>query len=74
MTGVVEEDVAGVGSCDDEVGVEGGEFCGEDVGSGVEGEFGGGVGMEVPDVYDAVGVVGCGGVFGVRGEEEFGEL
>lgn len=54
--------------------MEGGEFGGEDVGGGVKGEFRGGVGMEVPDVYNAVWVIRCGRVFGIRGEEEFGEL
>jgi len=41
MTCVVELNVAGVGSCDDEVGVEGGKFRGQDIACGVECEFGG---------------------------------
>lgn len=40
---VPEEDLAAVGTAEDEGGVEGGEFGGEDVGGGVEGVFGTGV-------------------------------
>jgi hypothetical protein len=35
----------------------------------VESEFGGGLGMEVPDVYYSVGVVWGGGVLGVGCEQ-----
>lgn len=63
-----------VGAADDEVGVEGGEAGGEDVALGVEDVFGAAVEMEVPDLDEAVGVMGGGGVFGVGGKHELGEL
>lgn len=62
---VPEEDLPAVGSAEDEGGVEGGEFGGQDVGGGVEGVFGAGVQVEVPDLDEAGGVVGGGGIFGV---------
>lgn len=67
--------MAAVGAGEEERRVEGGELGGEEVGcGGVEGVFRAGVQVEVPDLEEARGVVGGGGVFGVGGEEEFGEL
>lgn len=53
--------MAAVGAADDEIGVEGGEFGGEDVGLRVEDVFRAVVEMQVPDLDQAVRVVrGCG--------------
>lgn len=72
--GIPDEDLTAVGTADDEVGVEGGELRGENVGLSVEDVFGAVVEVHVPDLDEAVGVVRGGGVFGVGGEDEFGEL
>lgn len=71
---VPEEDLAAVGAAEDEVGVEGGEARGEDVGGRVEDVFGPGVHVEVPDLDETAGRVGFRGIFGVGGEDQFGEL
>ncbi len=54
--------------------MEGRELGGEDVRGGVEDVFGSVVEMRVPDLDQAIGVVGCGRVFSIRGEDKFGEL
>lgn len=71
---VPEEDLARVGAAEDEVGVEGRELGGQDVRGRVEGVFGAGVHVRVPDLEEARGVIRGGGVLGVRGEDQFGEL
>lgn len=66
---VPEENLAAVGAAEEEGGMEGREFGGEDVGGRVEGVFGAGLEMEVPDLDETGGVVGGGGAFGVGCED-----
>jgi hypothetical protein len=66
---VPEQDLTAVGATDYEVRVEGGESSGQDVRGAVEDVFGAVVEVEIPDLEEAVGVVWCRRVFGVRCED-----
>ena len=73
-SGVPEEDLSAVAASYNEGRVEGREFGGEDIATGVKDVFGACGHVGIPDLDKAGRFERCRGVFGVGCEEEFGVL
>ena len=71
---IPQQDLSAVRPAQDEIRVEGREFGAEEVGGGMKRVFGTGGHVLVPNENKAWRSRRRGGVFGVGGEEEFGEL
>ena len=73
-TGIPQKHLARVCTSNDEVGMEWGELCREDIGLSVEYVFRAVVHVQIPDLDEAVWIVWSGGILGVRRKDELGEL
>jgi hypothetical protein len=73
-TSVPEQDLARVCAADDEVRMKRGELRRQNIRLRVEDELGPVVEIQVPHLDNTVGIMWCGGVLGVGGEEQLGKL